>query len=333
MSQVLLIAPNNFSATVGDTPSGQSYAVGNGQTVAVDTRDQALFLTLGFRASGPPATPAGALTLTDNTTTVTPVTDLVFAGAVVSGVSPNGTITVAGTTLTAGAGIAITGANTVANSGVLALVAGTGISITGSVASETIAATGIQSLVASTGISIVNGNTVQNTGIVSVTAGAGINFTGTDTINATLVAGAGINITGTNTIAATGANLTAGPGIAINSGTIASSSSAAATGTASGTITISGTAAQNDIAITMPAGGGTVTLAANPTAFLPVRAHIKQGATAGVIALNSGFVFPTSGGPTSFTLTPTANVTDMVGFISQDGTHYRVDAVAQGYTS
>ena len=60
--------------------------------------------------------------------------------------------------------------------------------------------------------------------------------------------------------------------------------------------------------------------------------QIKQGATAGVIVLNSGFVFPASGGPTSFTVTATASVRDEIGVHSPDGTHWVVDGLLQGLT-
>ncbi len=59
---------------------------------------------------------------------------------------------------------------------------------------------------------------------------------------------------------------------------------------------------------------------------------IKQGATASTVSLNTGFVFFTSGGPTSFTVTATANARDNLMLWTPDATHWAVMAIAQGLT-
>lgn len=171
-----------------------------------------------------------------------------------------------------------------------------------------------------TGLAISGGSLTPNWQAASVTSvGTGL----------TIVAGV-LETTASASEWSAGTVTALGLGLNINSGTIAASSVYTLTGTAGGTVTITGTALANDAQLNMPASGGTVTAAASPTAFLPVRIHIKQGATAGVLVLNGGFVFGTSGGPTSFTITPTAGAIDMLGVISQDGTHYRAVALDQG---
>jgi hypothetical protein len=122
-------------------------------------------------------------------------------------------------------------------------------------------------------------------------------------------------------------------GAVLNSGTIQINNSITLTGTAAGTLTIGPGSGTSDVVVNMPASGGTVTLAAAPS--FPrqrVEIDIKQGATAGVVNLNSGFVFGTSGGPTGYTITPTANLIDRLMLISPDGTKYAVMAIAQGFT-
>lgn len=122
-------------------------------------------------------------------------------------------------------------------------------------------------------------------------------------------------------------------GAVLNSGTVQLNNVTTLTGTAAATLTLAATTGTSDIVLNMPASGGTVTLAASPS-FKRQRYEldIVQGATAGAIVLNAGFVFPTSGGPTGYTATATAAAVDRLMFISPDGTKLAVMAISQGYT-
>ena len=123
----------------------------------------------------------------------------------------------------------------------------------------------------------------------------------------------------------------AGNGIKINSGTVSVVNSVTMAATAAGTTTISPGSGTTDVIVNMFTGAGTVTLAAAPTfQYQKAVIHIKQGSTPQSVALNSGFVFPTSGGPTSFTVTATASVRDEIGVHSPDGTHWVIDGILQG---
>lgn len=125
----------------------------------------------------------------------------------------------------------------------------------------------------------------------------------------------------------------AGNGVALNSGTVSVMGNATTlTGTAAGTVTIAPAASIQVVQLNMPASG-TVTVAAAPTfQYQEVFLSIKQGATVGVCNLNTGFVFGTSGGPTSFTITPTAAAIDRLKLWSPDGTKWAVMALNQGFT-
>ena len=105
------------------------------------------------------------------------------------------------------------------------------------------------------------------------------------------------------------------------------------TGTAAGTITIAPTTGTYDVIVNLAASGGTQTVAAAPS-FVRQRAEVdfKHGATASVITLNSGFVFGTAGGPTSFTAGTVANSIDRLLLLSPDGTKWAVMAINQGFT-
>ena len=139
--------------------------------------------------------------------------------------------------------------------------------------------------------------------------------------------------TGASWVAVTAAVSGGALGATINSGTVEINNTVTLAGTAAGTTTIAPGSGTSDVIVNMPSAGGTVTLAAAPS-FLNQKAvvQIKQGATAGVIVLNSGFVFAPSGGPTSFTVTATASVRDELGVHSPDGTHWVVDGLLQGLT-
>lgn len=122
-------------------------------------------------------------------------------------------------------------------------------------------------------------------------------------------------------------------GLVINSGTVQMNNTTTLTGTAAGTITIAPTTGTSDVIVNLPAAGGTVTVAAAPS-FARQRAEVdfKHGATASVVTLNTGFVFGTSGGPTSYTAGTVASSIDRLMLMSPDGTKWAVLAVAQGFT-
>jgi hypothetical protein len=124
-----------------------------------------------------------------------------------------------------------------------------------------------------------------------------------------------------------------GHGLEIDSGTIQAQGTLAYNGTNAGTVTITPTAGVSDVIVNAPSAGGTITLAVAPAyAYQEWRTHIKQGATASVVNLNSGYVFAPTGGPTGFTATATANVRDVFWNQSVDGTHAVVGALLQGIT-
>lgn len=160
-----------------------------------------------------------------------------------------------------------------------------------------------------------------------------IGATGADPAPQTMGGDATINAGGTIAVAKVAGNtLSANAGAVMNSGTVQVNNSITLTGTAAGTVTIAPTTGTSDVIVNMPASGGTVTVAAAPT-FVRQRAEVefKQGATAGVVTLNSGFVFGTSG-PTGFTITPTAAAIDRMMLLSPDGTKWAVLAINQGFT-
>jgi hypothetical protein len=140
-------------------------------------------------------------------------------------------------------------------------------------------------------------------------------------------------ITNISTAAVSGGASIGNTGAVINSGTVQINNAVTLNGTATGTVSIAHTTGTSDVIVNMPSAGGTVTFAAAPT-FVRQRAFvdIKQGATAGVVTLNSGFVFGASGGPTSFTVTATAAVIDRLQLMSPDGTKWAVLAINQGFT-
>lgn len=124
----------------------------------------------------------------------------------------------------------------------------------------------------------------------------------------------------------------ANTGAVLNSGTVQINNKTTLTGTAAGTVTIAPTTGTTDVILNMPAAGGTVTVAAAPSfARQRCEVDIVQGATAGVVTLNAGFVFGASGGPTSFTVTATAAAIDRLFLLSPDGTKWAVMAINQGF--
>lgn len=104
------------------------------------------------------------------------------------------------------------------------------------------------------------------------------------------------------------------------------------TGTAAGTLTIAPGSGTSDVVINMPSAGGTVTLAAGPTfAFQRAVLHVHNGATLGALAPNTGYVFSTSGGPSSMSLSAAGSI-DRFALLAPDTSHWAVMAAATGFT-
>lgn len=138
----------------------------------------------------------------------------------------------------------------------------------------------------------------------------------------------------TAAVPVTAANL----GAVLNSGTVQVNNNVTLAGTAAGTLSINPSSGTSDVIVNMPSAGGTVTLSySGAFAYQPFRLHIKQGATAGVIVLNTGtvngFVFGAVGGPTSFTLTASAGVTDDLACLGITTAYARIEAINQGFTA
>lgn len=127
-------------------------------------------------------------------------------------------------------------------------------------------------------------------------------------------------------------------GLVINSGTVQINNVVTLTGTAAGTLSVNPGSGTTEVVINLAASGGTQTLSySGAFAYQPFTMHLKQGATASVVVLNSGtvagFVFGATQGPTSFTATPSANVTDSL-FCKGITTGYaRVYALDQGFVN
>lgn len=127
--------------------------------------------------------------------------------------------------------------------------------------------------------------------------------------------------------------------LALNSGTVSINNSVPTlTGTAGGTLVFSPTSGLEDYVLNLAAAGGTQTVNyAGAFNYQPWTLHIKQGATASVVVLNagtvSGFVFGATQGPTSFTVTPSANVTDSIFGKGITTAYARVYALDQGFTA
>ena len=175
------------------------------------------------------------------------------------------------------------------------------------------------------GVTAVIGNTGSVTLAELVAGGvaplASPDFTGTATVVA-------LNMTGT-----LAAFPVSGNSIAINTGSVQVGGTLAYNATASATITLVPTAGVKDIIVSMPSGGGACTVDLNSgNAYGEWKVHFKQGATASTLSLTSKFIYATSGGPSSFTLTGTANQRDILWMENLDGTHAVIGAVLQGIT-
>lgn len=140
-------------------------------------------------------------------------------------------------------------------------------------------------------------------------------------------------ITGITTVAVGVTGAASGAGL--NSGNVIINGSATVSPTAGATITLSPLTGTSDILVNLPTTGGTVTVG-YAGAFPRQRMEIdwKQGATASVVVLNSGtiggFVYGTS--PPAFTITPTANLIDMMICIAPGTSYTRVVGLDPGFS-
>ena len=257
-----------------------------------------------------------SLTVGDGSHSVSNTGSILVSGATVSGSGGNATITVTGTA----------GVTSVVTQGGPFIANGT-ITSTGTInnAAASLTAHGV---VIAAGTAAATVTAAMSNGQLLIGA------TGADPAPQTVSGDATISSTGSVTVSKVAGNtLSANTGAVMNSGTVQLYNSVTLTGTAAGTVTIAPTTGTSDVIVNLPASGGTVTVAAAPS-FVRQRAEVdfKHGATASVITLNSGFVFGTSGGPTSFTAGTVANEIDRLMLLSPDGTKWAVMAVAQGFT-
>lgn len=122
-------------------------------------------------------------------------------------------------------------------------------------------------------------------------------------------------------------------GLHLNNGSIEAKGTLTYSPTAAGTVTIAPVSGISDVIVVLPGTSIAAVLALTVDyVHQDFRLQIKQGATASTCTLNTGFVFAASGGPTSFTLTASANARDVLGCLAVDGTHAVVGAVLQGIT-
>lgn len=179
--------------------------------------------------------------------------------------------------------------------------------------------------------------------VTSVVGGAGTTG-GTITTAGTIT---GLWQSGTVTSLGTGMSIIAGAltpavaaadhGLVVNSGTVQINNVVTLTGTAGSTIPVNPGSGTTDVVINLAAAGGTQTLTyTGAFAYQPFTMHLKQGATASVVVLNSGtvngFGYGATQGPTSFTITPSANVTDSIFCKGITTAYARVYALDQGFT-
>lgn len=143
-------------------------------------------------------------------------------------------------------------------------------------------------------------------------------------------------ITNATTVAVpvTAANL----GAVLNSGTVQTENNVTLAGTAAGTLTVSPASGTKHTIINLAASGGTQTLNyAGAYAYQTSVMHLKQGATASVLVLNigtvAGFVFGATGGPTSYTITPTPGAIDDLAILGITTAYARIEAITQGFTA
>jgi hypothetical protein len=125
-------------------------------------------------------------------------------------------------------------------------------------------------------------------------------------------------------------------GVLLNAGTVSINNAVTLEGTAAGTLSINPGSGTTDVIVNMPSAGGTVTLTyAGAYSYQPTRLHIHQGATAGVVVLNSGtvagFVFGSE--PTSYTVTPIANATDDLDILGVTTAYARVERANWEFTA
>jgi hypothetical protein len=221
---------------------------------------------------------------------------------------------------------------------------GTGLSLSSGSLVATGGGGGIGTIVTANGLTAngTAGGTLTANGTIGLETIAATSLFGNAATTAGTMAavaiGSGLTLSSAGTLSSTSSSYTAALGVVINSGTIEIENSVTLAGTAAGTLTISPGSGTKVSVVNMPSAGGTVTLAyAGTYNFQSSRIQIKQGATAGSIVLNSGttngFVFFNNGGPTSFTVTPSASVTDELAIEGVTTAYARVMAIAQGATA
>jgi hypothetical protein len=166
-----------------------------------------------------------------------------------------------------------------------------------------------------------------------------IGATGADPAPQTMSGDATINSGGTISVTKISGNTpSANFGAVLNSGTVQVEQSVTLAGTAGSTLTISPGSGTKVSVVNLAAGGGAQTIAyAGTYNFQSSRIHFKQGATISTVVLNTGtvggFIFGTSGGPTSFTVTPTVGAIDEIAIEAPTTAYARVMAIAQGFTA
>lgn len=307
-AEMNLLVPPNAGLLGGTGTTFATVAVGNNLTLASGTLNASAgtgvsSVVAGAGLAGGTITSTGTLSLgtiaagdlMGNSGTV---------GAVPGGVAIGANLTLASGTLSASAG-----------SGVTSVATGAGL----------------------TGGPITAGGTVS---LANVNAATLLGNSGTVSAAPSAIAvGANLTLTAGTLTATAGVGATsADHGAALNSGTIQSELSVTLAGTAGGTLTIAPGSGTKVSVVNLPSAGGTVTLGyAGTYAYQSSRIHLKQGATASVVVLNSGtaggFVFGTSGGPSSFTATPTAGVIDEIAIEGPTTAYARVLAAAQGFAA
>jgi len=158
------------------------------------------------------------------------------------------------------------------------------------------------------------------------------------------ILGIGITVSGTTATTDWNAGVVTdlGTGLDLTGGTLSvealPSQSVTLAGTSGGTLSINPGIGTQDVLINLAASGGTQTLSyTGADDYQSFIIHIKQGATASVLILNTGtvngFVFGATQGPTGYTITPTPNVTDDIFCKGITTAYARVYALDQGFAN
>lgn len=171
-----------------------------------------------------------------------------------------------------------------------------------------------------------SGGSVWNAGLVSALnanqltiSGGTLQFVTTPTIT---------NLDMTGTLAAFPIT---GNSAALNGGSILAGGTLVYSPTTAGTVTLAPTIGIKDVIVNMPSAGAAMVLKdSGVVAYQEYKLHIKQGATASTVTMPTDWVYANTGGPTSYTLTATANLRDILWIENLDGTHSVFGAILQG---